>query len=178
MISRSSVRAFTLIELLVVIAIIGILSAVVFASLDTARAKSRDSQRVAQLRQIQTALEMQYADTGAYPTWIGSGNHNGAQNCSQGRENWIHVMNQLVSGGYLTAVPTDPLNTGEYCYFYLDESNTTESGVRCNGVRRTDYRWSVFFKAESGSPSGFPIATFPGTWGTELNRFCMVGPLK
>ncbi len=45
-------RGFTLIELLVVIAIIGILSSVVLASLNSARAKGRDSRRVSDLKQM------------------------------------------------------------------------------------------------------------------------------
>ena len=58
---------FTLIELLVVIAIIGILSSVVLASLSTARQKSRDAKRVADLGQIQLALELQFDASSTYP---------------------------------------------------------------------------------------------------------------
>jgi prepilin-type N-terminal cleavage/methylation domain-containing protein len=63
-------RGFTLIELLVVIAIIGILSAVVLASLNTARAKGRDASRISQIRQIQYGLELYRATNGVYPVCL------------------------------------------------------------------------------------------------------------
>ncbi|MCX6793300.1 MAG: prepilin-type N-terminal cleavage/methylation domain-containing protein [Candidatus Falkowbacteria bacterium] len=65
---------FTLIELLVVIAIIGVLSTMAIIALGNARAKARDSKRVADIKQISTALELYYADYGYYPTIITPGN--------------------------------------------------------------------------------------------------------
>src|SRR5690606_21942183 len=58
-------RGFTLIELLVVIAIIGILSAVVLASLNTARSKGNDAAIQSDLSTIQTQAEIYYGGTGA-----------------------------------------------------------------------------------------------------------------
>lgn len=66
-------KGFTLIELLVVIAIIGILSAVVLVSLNSARQKSRDARRLSDIRQIQTAMELYYNDNGAYPDQTAAG---------------------------------------------------------------------------------------------------------
>lgn len=60
-------RGFTLIELLVVISIIGLLSSIVLASLNTARAKARDTKRIANVREMQKAIELYYDKNGYYP---------------------------------------------------------------------------------------------------------------
>jgi prepilin-type N-terminal cleavage/methylation domain-containing protein len=56
-------RGFTLIELLVVIAIIGILSAVVLASLNTARSKGGDAAIQSNLDTIRTQAELEYSNS-------------------------------------------------------------------------------------------------------------------
>ena len=71
---RSNKKGFTLIELLVVIAIIGILSTLAIVALGNARTKARDAKRLADIKQISTALELYYADYGIYPTIITPGN--------------------------------------------------------------------------------------------------------
>lgn len=88
-------RGFTLIELLVVVAIIGMLSSVVLSSLNTARQKGRDARRVADLKQLQTALELYYASQSApaYPSALSG-----------------------LAPGYIPEVPTDPQTGSNYNY--------------------------------------------------------------
>lgn len=88
-------RGFTLIELLVVIAIIGILSSVVLASLNSARRKGRDARRVADIKQLQLALELYYDANGSYPAALSTAN--------------------LVTPGYIAVIPSDPSWNGVAC---------------------------------------------------------------
>jgi prepilin-type N-terminal cleavage/methylation domain-containing protein len=62
-----SQKGFTLVELLVVIAIIGILSTVAVVALSSARQKARDVKRAADIKEIQTALELYNNDRDGYP---------------------------------------------------------------------------------------------------------------
>lgn len=105
----SKSRGFTLIELLVVIAIIGLLASIVLASLNSARVKGRDARRVADLKQIQTALELYASDNnGNYPAAVSS-----------------------LAGTYISTVPTDPAG-GSYTYTYAVASPAVKY---CLGAR-------------------------------------------
>ncbi len=67
-------RGFTLIELLVVIAIIGILSAVVLASLNTARSKGNDAAIQSNLSAVRVQAEIYYGSTASLSPTYGGGN--------------------------------------------------------------------------------------------------------
>ena len=114
-------RGFTLIELLVVIAIIGILSSVVLASLNTARAKSRDTKRLSDMHQLQTALEMYANDNaGKYPsngTWWGTCSSFGSHGVT-GVTGWIPNL----APTYISLLPVDPQPIGSAnCYLYRSD---------------------------------------------------------
>jgi len=65
---KKNKKGFTLIELLVVIAIIGILATLAVVSLQQARKNARDAKRIADVKQMQTALELYFNDWQSYPT--------------------------------------------------------------------------------------------------------------
>jgi len=104
-------QGFTLIELLVVIAIIGLLSTLAVVALNNARQKSRDAKRVADVKQIQTALELFYNDQNTYPGDGGSaltlGTGDGA--CLDDDNGFIATC----TGGtvYMGQVPSNPTPT-------------------------------------------------------------------
>jgi len=118
-------KAFTLIELLVVIAIIGLLATIVLVSLNTARSKARDVKRMADLKQIQLALEMYYNDKGSYPNRHAYTTNN---DCGS---NWCNLENDL--SAYIARLPRDPAGLQNTYRYYYDggESDDYGYGLMC-----------------------------------------------
>ena len=88
------------------IAIIGILSSVVLASLNSAREKSRDARRIADVKQLQLALELHFDSEGRYPSSLIS-----------------------LEAKYIPIVPTDPMDQGEYFYESLSQGSDYNLGT-------------------------------------------------
>ena len=113
-------KGFTLIELLVVIAIIGLLSTLAVVALGSARQKARDSKRLSDLKQVQTALELYYTDNNSYPTTtdavaLGAGNYLCLDNTG---------FHATCSGNlYMGLVPAEP-TPGTTAYMYESPTGT------------------------------------------------------
>jgi prepilin-type N-terminal cleavage/methylation domain-containing protein len=60
-------KGFTLVEVLIVVAIIGLLSSVILVGLGGFRARGRDARRIADLREVQSGLELYYTKNQQYP---------------------------------------------------------------------------------------------------------------
>lgn len=119
-------RGFTLIELLVVISIIGLLSSIVLASLNTARAKARDAARESSIHSIQIALELYYSSNGQYPASGGATSPNSGWSNSND-SSWTTLQTALAP--YISKLPQDPAqsssgwagspNTYTFAYYSL-----------------------------------------------------------
>ena len=101
---KQNQKGFTLIELLVVIAIIGLLASVVLLALNSARQKSRDAKRLADVRQMASALEL-YFDAAVG----GSNGYPGTAGFSGLAPNYLGQLPTFPT-------PTDSCNTASYAY--------------------------------------------------------------
>jgi len=105
---RSRNQGFTLIELLVVIAVIGILAAVILASLNSARDKARDARRKSDLRQISIALELYKDKHNTYIVAGGGAEGQGWFSYKAGTSYPESVAQKLVDEGFLPSAIRDP----------------------------------------------------------------------
>ncbi|MEI7452190.1 MAG: FISUMP domain-containing protein [Candidatus Falkowbacteria bacterium] len=132
MLNKNRKSAFTLIELLVVIAIIGILATIAVVALQNARAKARDARRIADVKQIQTALELFFNDQGRYPTTaefgIGS----------------IYSTTTNGTTSYMVKIPTAPTPNDNNC-------STTDNVYKYSSFGGADYSLNFCLGGPSGS---------------------------
>lgn len=94
---------FTLVELIIVIAVIGILAGVALVNIPNLQKRARDSQRLADLRQLQNILEKEINSVSVYPS--------SNENFEIKDHPWGSLWNE-----HSYRVPKDPLPSQKYVY--------------------------------------------------------------
>ena len=112
------IRAFTLVEILIVIAIIAILAVISLSAFRFTQARSRDSQRKSDLKEISNALEIFFSDHKIYPPSNLSGeilscpfNDITPNPCLWGEDEMSDGQTT-----YFRIIPDDPINSQNYFY--------------------------------------------------------------
>lgn len=138
----SATAGFTLIELLVVIAIIGILSAVVLASLATSRSQGIDAARQKQLQELSNATLLYNLDNQAFPAtagWLSNGGHGG--------------LDAALVPKYISVIRDDPRGSPDYQYWRKDFRNVAYTCMTTG----TDQQYGFYAKLDA--PTAAELAT-------------------
>ncbi|MCR4283819.1 MAG: prepilin-type N-terminal cleavage/methylation domain-containing protein [Parcubacteria group bacterium] len=176
--TKSNRKGFTLLELLVVIAIIGLLASVIGATLSRARASARDTKRVQDLNTIASALENFAIDNNRYPlpSEIDADIYNFDR--SSYDDDFLDI---LVSEGYLTSVPRDPLNTGwspweagQYLYAY-GASPSGRYYMLISQLENPDHPESAQYKCGRWT-GGWPMSEEDFVFGIRVTPSCCPSP--
>lgn len=156
-------QGFTLIELLVVIAIIGILSAVVLASLNTARNKGNDAAVQSDLSTVRVQSELNYSTLGnSYNTGVTIA----SAVCSTLTTAGSILADVNIQNALKHAKSVAPANADSDCgvtaIAYSIAAPLTGTGVWCidsTGVARSKTSAGVAYTAVSGSAAAAHTAS-------------------
>jgi general secretion pathway protein G len=154
-------KGFTLIELLVVIAIIAILSTVVMAGLNSARAKGRDAKRLSDVKALQSALELFGDSCQGYPN-LPAGNISGgvvadnAATLSSGENDTATVANCATPmSTYMSQMPANQGPGGlaySYCGATLGPTAVNPvTAVLCGAASSASYLIGFTLEGVAGS---------------------------
>ena len=158
--TNSKQKGFTLYELVVVAGVILLLTSIVLSRLDISRAKGRDTQKVAELKTLQTALELYQLEAGGYPQQPdGAPAKNGVSYTTMSS-----TLLPIVVKGYLSVIPKPPKGVSELSalgvniYYYqtadvdaTNPNNTYKHTYKptCGGKKLGEVPYIIYFVAET-----------------------------
>lgn len=135
-------KGFTIIELLVVSALIALLVSIVFTTITGARARSRDSRREIDIKEIQNAVNLYAVNNTAFPVCAPEIVINGTTDC---------LSAQLLAVGAISKVPVDPLGKASgicgdpvgyvYCFVSDGLTYTLRHHLETNSIQGKDAGW-------------------------------------
>lgn len=126
---------FTLVELLVTISIIGVLASITVVSVGNVRQIARDSKRLADIKQLQTALEFFFNTTNGYPLSaigyeLGTTSRTILCVTTDSNVGFTDVVTNCANGGqgpvYMSRVPANP-SPGGVAYVYKASADARNS---------------------------------------------------
>ncbi|NCC70302.1 prepilin-type N-terminal cleavage/methylation domain-containing protein [bacterium] len=127
-------KGFTLPELMVSMSIIGTIGAMSADKLNSLIPTARDTQRQANIRQVQTALEIYYLYNNSYPE---------TGNCNEPTEKGWKILEKELSDKnkikkeeniYIPRFPNDPLDDKEYYFSYCSDGKTYKISYKLEGT--------------------------------------------
>ena len=153
----SRCRGFTLIELLVVISIIGILSTIVFASLNSAREKAKIVAAKSEMTQLIKAIEVARNETGKTLYGIT------LDNCTycHGDSAYTTSIQRIISAGGNVYQGVDKIVYGPWGNHYILDEN---EGENCNTdmLRTSNSKVSYYFNYVTSTCIANPTGHAPG----------------
>jgi prepilin-type N-terminal cleavage/methylation domain-containing protein len=169
---------FTLIELLVVISIIALLASILMVSVNSAKAKGRDSTRMANVSQLTKALELYYNSNNGYPVGTYYSGYDDGNYPQSNAECWCQdastqggLQQALVGSGIIAKLPHDPANA-------YGSGNFLADGQGHGFLYVSDgksYVLGVYLETSNSSP---PIQDAPGSCMAAGNYQVNSGPLS
>ncbi|MDD4930987.1 MAG: type II secretion system protein [Candidatus Colwellbacteria bacterium] len=147
-----SQKGFTLIEMVIVIAVVGILMGLAFNGIRGVQSAARDTKRTADLRSMQSYLELYFNKCGHYP-----GNADCTENSSQNFAGMKSVIEQSVAN--TGDIPEDPQKSGGASYVYGTDANNNE--------------YVIGATMEKTKPRGSAAGTIDGVNCDAAKLFCL-----
>lgn len=187
-VSSQREQGFTLIELLVVISIISLVTSVILASLNDARARARDAALLADTKSLVNALALYYNDHGYYPpytqdgangSWWGmprTGSIKGNNTNATFKDALAPYMPQLPNPGMVSAIKFKAGMTVSRISYMRPYAVWPEFQGSCGGAGgwgETGYCYSLVIITETNTPLGpanTPIALINGVTPYRLDN--------